>query len=238
MSPSPGRLPRGEPRAEPRVFAFARASRRVDGDSIARYAKPWQVTATCGLALAFALGSGGTSNWARLIAPNVEAATRTVETPDAETVIAAFLYNFAARHVRWPSSAHDNKTSPFVLGVLGDDPIVKSLIDTCRGRKSGAHPLVVRVLDDVEDAAWCHLVYLPEERTPLLEAVIKACNGRPILIVGSTEQSVRDGAVLGFFVEKSKIRIAADPVLAKERGLEISSELLKLSRVVEHKDER
>lgn len=151
---------------------------------------------------------------------------------DPDEVRAAFLYLFAARHVKWPESAHSSPTSPFVIGVLGRDPIVAELTATSRGRKVGDHPIEVRVLDDAASASGVHLVFVPAARESELAAVLTAVKSRPVLVVASSEDAVRNGAHIGFFVEKSKVRFAADPEGPKRVGLDVSSEVLKLARVI------
>jgi hypothetical protein len=151
---------------------------------------------------------------------------------DPDAVRAAFLYLFAARHVKWPESAHAGPTTPFLVGVLGKDPIVSELVATCRGRKVGDHPIEVRVLDDAASAAGVHLLFVPGTREAELPAVLTAVKSRAVLVVASSEDAVRKGAHLGFFVEKSKVKFAADPDAPKRVGLEVSSEVLKLARVI------
>jgi len=156
---------------------------------------------------------------------------------DADAVKSAFVYNFAARHVKWPDSAHKDKTSAFVIGVLGDEAFAKVLGATCRDRKSGERNIEVRVIDDAARAAECHILFLPENREAELPAISKALALLPVLLVAATEAGVKKGAHIGFYLDKSKVRFAAHPPSAKKAGLEISSELLKLARVVDKQDE-
>lgn len=226
MPPVHRRAPRDLPRAVDRVRARVRRARAAR--ACARVTTVWSLLLL--LALAAALAAPIHDRRDALAADD---AARSTESIDAEAVQSVFLYHFASRHVKWPTSAFESKTSPFVIGVLGDDPMVRPLIEACRGRKSGDHPIHVRTLDEVDDAALCHILYLPAKRDGLLREVLNVCEGLPILIVGSSESIVRRGAHIGFMVEKSKVRFAIDPIGPKEAGLEVSSELLKLARVIE-----
>ena len=158
------------------------------------------------------------------------------DTRDADAVKSAFVYHFAARHVKWPESAYKDKSSPFVIGVLGDDPIAKTLAATCKDRKSGERSIEVRVLDDAARASECHILFVPLKREAEIRALAASFAKVPVLIVASTDSGVEKGAHIGFYVEKSKVRFAAHPPSAKKAGLEVSSELLKLARVVEKQD--
>lgn len=163
-------------------------------------------------------------------------ASRASPSTDADAVKSAFVYNFAARHVKWPESAHKDKTSAFVIGVLGDEAFAKVLAATCRDRKCGERNIEVRVLDDAARAADCHILVVPESRDAEIPEIAKTYARSPVLLVASTEGGVKKGAHIGFFLDKSKVRFAAHPPSAKKAGLEISSELLKLARVVEKQD--
>jgi len=195
--------------------------------------------ARVGYVLALALAGLASIALARSL-PIVRAgfdASRMSPSTDADAVKSAFVYNFAARHVKWPETAHKDKTSPFVIGVLGDASLTRVLIATCRDRKCGERNIEVRVLDEAARAFECHILVVPESREAEIPEIAKALAHAPVLLVSSTERGVRKGAHIGFFLDKSKVRFAAHPPSAKRAGLEISSELLKLARVVEKQDE-
>jgi len=182
--------------------------------------------------LGFAVALGLDFGTGTLAAFEARPVVSAVETRDADTVKSAFVYTVAARHVQWPDSAFPDKSSPFVIGVLGPDPIVAALVATVRDRKRNDRRMEVRTIVDIDDAAHCQILFVPANRENDLSAVVDACKGRAVLILGSSEDSVRKGAHIGAFLEKSKLRFAADPSSAKSAGLEIGSELLKLARIV------
>ena len=53
-----------------------------------------------------------------------------------------------------------------------------------------------------------------------------------MLTVGETEDFARQGGVIAFYSEGKKIRFEINADLARRLGLKISSELLKLGKVV------
>src|ERR1700744_2569340 len=54
---------------------------------------------------------------------------------------AAFLFNFA-KFVEWPQQSFTNKTSPLVIGVLGENPF-PDLPSMLKGKFIDDHPLKV-----------------------------------------------------------------------------------------------
>lgn len=166
------------------------------------------------------------------------ASTQLLQQNDEDTVKAAFVYNFAARHVKWPESAHRDKSSPFVIGVLGKGALFASIESICRGRKSGERAIVVRAVESADDALLCHVLVVLGGRERELDEIVAATRGRPLLIVGSAEPAISHGAHIAFYVERSKVRFAIAPERARSAQLEISSELLKLARIVAKHEER
>src|SRR5881392_405743 len=69
---------------------------------------------------------------------------------------ALYLFNFA-KYTEWPKSAFPNDKSPFVLGILGNDPF-GSDIDIIKGKTIKGRKLVVRHLNSAREAADCHLL--------------------------------------------------------------------------------
>ncbi|MBL8863135.1 MAG: YfiR family protein [Planctomycetes bacterium] len=160
----------------------------------------------------------------------------TIDARDELAVKSAFVFNFAARHVKWPEAAFKDKSAPFVIGVLGRDPIAAVLTETCKGRKSGERPIEVRVVEP-DVAGDCQLLFVPAGREAEVPALAQTLKDRPVLLVAESEAAVQRGAHLGFFLANSRVRFAAHPASAKQAGLEVSSELLKLARVVERRAE-
>lgn len=180
------------------------------------------------LALLVAIGTGAASP-----STSLEYVVEKQQKSDEETVKAAFVYNFAARHVKWPESAHQSKQSPFVIGVLGRDAFLTRLEEICRGRKIGERALVVKAVESTSDALSCHVVVVTSAREDEVRDIANAAKGKPLLVVGNSEAAIARGAHIAFFVEKSKVRFAIAPERAKNAQLEISSELLKLARIVD-----
>ena len=148
-------------------------------------------------------------------------------------VKAAFLSSFA-QFTKWPPSTFSDKSSPFVLGILGNDPFGgplerKALEQTVSGRK-----VVIRRGRNVTDMRGCHLIFIAKsERNrvgDLLAAIqnLAGLQGTAILTVGDTEQFTRQGGVIGFRMDGDQVRFDINSGAAQRVGLQISSRVLKL----------
>lgn len=144
---------------------------------------------------------------------------------------AVFLYNFA-QFVDWPERAFSDARTPFVIGVLGDDPFGPFLDATVEEQRVAGRPLVVRRLRHLEDARDCHIVFVSRSETARLDDVRTALGGRPILLVSDIDGFAEQGGMIGFVMDQNRVRIRVNPRRAHAAGLTISSQLLRVAQVV------
>jgi hypothetical protein len=151
--------------------------------------------------------------------------------PSEYEVKAAFLYNFA-RFVEWPRDAPGGDRT-FVVTVLGRDPFGSALDDTLRGKKIDDKQVVVRRVARSEDVGRSHIVFISDSEKERLPAILKSLDAAPVLTVGDMNQFAERGGVIRFKVDQDRIRLEINVVAAQRSRLRISSQLLKLARIVE-----
>ncbi len=129
--------------------------------------------------------------------------------PEASTeyqLKAAFLFK-VAQFVAWPSRAFREAESPFVIGVLGDDPFGPYLDELVQGERIEGRPLVVQRYQRVEDIVACHLLFISRSEAPTLDKDLALLKGRSVLTVGDTDTFTQQGGMVRFPVEAGKIRL-------------------------------
>jgi hypothetical protein len=147
-------------------------------------------------------------------------------------VKAAQLYHFI-RYTTWPATCFEKESSPIVVLVVGEDPFGKHLDAALAGKEIDDRKVVLRRSQEVPEKPAAHLIFeggLSHKEQARLLAV---CEGRPILLFGDREGYARAGACVNFYLEKGKVRFAVNKNGAIARGLEISSQLLKLAHIVD-----
>ena len=143
---------------------------------------------------------------------------------------AVFLFNFA-QFVTWPGSAFAEERSPFVIGVLGDDPFGRVLDDVVAGETVNGRRLTVERYRRVEDVRG-QILFVGKMSVPDYERIFAGLKGRPILTVGDTEGFARLGGVIRFLNERNRIRLRVNVEAAREAQLSISSSLLRAADIV------
>jgi hypothetical protein len=155
--------------------------------------------------------------------------------PSEYRLKAAFLFNFA-KFVEWPPEAFADKTSPVVIGVLGQNPFGADLEQTIRGKTINDRPLQVKECQAVTQATNCHILFISTAEKKLSTAekkrlgeIFDGLRGVPVLTVGETERFTQTGGMINFIMEGNKIRFEINDETAKKAGLKISSKLLSLA---------
>lgn len=161
---------------------------------------------------------------------------------DTDTATAAYLLNFL-RFTEWPAGAStdtsrpNSTTSPYVIGVSGNRPLLDKLIRLVEGQLVRGHPVhAVRIRDET-DLAACHLAYF----SPTIDddglgvpipAALRALSGQPVLTVSPAPAFIDQGGLVQLYRTDSYLRFDIAAEAARVAGLTLNSRLLALARPV------
>jgi hypothetical protein len=138
---------------------------------------------------------------------------------------AAYLYNFI-KYVDWPSYGET-----ISIGVLGNDPFGTALAPL-NGKIVKGRRLVIKHLDSVRDAQQCQIIFVSSSEKQRLQEIFESLRSARVLTVGETQGFADGGGIINFIEENNKVRFEINAEAARRTGLNISSELLKLARLV------
>ena len=144
---------------------------------------------------------------------------------------AVFLLNFA-HYTGWPANAFAGPDSPFIIGVLGDDPFGPLLDDAVRNEKLEGRKIVVERYRHVEEIQACHILFVSQSETRRLDRILADLKGRPVLTVRDVENSAAPAVCVQFVTENNKIRLRINPEGLKAANLTMSSKLLRTAELV------
>jgi hypothetical protein len=155
---------------------------------------------------------------------------------------AAYLYNFGL-FVTWPNNAVPGNN--FVIGVLGKDPFGKHLDDLAQLRTINKRKIVIHRFGEVNEYKPCHILFIsnqpanpnvkerPEDRLAAVQAKLK---GSPVLLVTEKPGLATLGAAINLYLDKDDtVKFEINPAAAKESGLELSSKLFQVGKLVQPK---
>jgi hypothetical protein len=145
---------------------------------------------------------------------------------------AAYLYQFS-RYVQWPTSTQDGEATPFVIGVLGDSPVADILNQIAQSKKIEGRTIVVKHFSSVSECTPCHILFIAASLdTTQQDKAIERFERAGVLLVGEETGFTRRGGMANFTVNENRVLIEINLEKSKQAGLEISSKLLSLAKVV------
>ncbi|WP_186289602.1 YfiR family protein [Methylomonas sp. HW2-6] len=145
------------------------------------------------------------------------------------TVLAALTLNFA-RFTQWPEGA---KTDANVLNVclVGDNVLLQSF-DSIDGKNVGDRAIKIVNSERLRNLNQCQILFIGELPNNVLLQVFLDTKNHPVLTMGEDEGFVENGGMVAMVNVDGKIQLHVNLAAVKASGLNISSNLLRLAKIV------
>lgn len=138
-----------------------------------------------------------------------------------------------AHYVEWPADAFAGPRSPFVIGVLGADPIAGAIEAAARGKRVQERTIEVRRYRNLDEYEPSHVLFVAASKARLIDVIreyLDSLDRHAVLTVGEAEDFARRGGLIRLIEQPRGIGFEIDAESADRLGLEIGSELLALAR--------
>lgn len=142
-------------------------------------------------------------------------------------VEAAYLYNFG-KFIQWPSTT-DANSQPFSICILGQDNLGNKLDDIVAGETIQGRRIVASHVSSVEAADQCQIVFIGRSEDARLGKDLEVLGKKPVLTVSSVPGFLERGGIIQFVIQNNKVRFTVNLPAARQAGLALSSELLKVA---------
>lgn len=158
-------------------------------------------------------------------------------------VKAAFLYNFIM-FVDWPDEKMPAANEPIIIGIIGKDPF-ENAFDPVKDKQAKDRKVIVKRFKGLEELKKagetdfnqqvaairkCHLLFICLSEEKVVREITDLVKNNNILIVGDMPKFLETGGgIINFVLEEQKIRFEVNATAAKEAGLKIRSQLLRLA---------
>jgi hypothetical protein len=138
-----------------------------------------------------------------------------------------------AQFTEWPKESFESDNAPFVMGILGDDPLKPdfSYIDgkTIKGRQ-----LVVRRFSNPQEATKCQLLFIGSSEESRVPKILKALENSNVMTVAEMDGFIEHDGVVNLGQQKTKgdmgnLRFQINRAAAEKAKLKINSQLLSLA---------
>jgi hypothetical protein len=151
--------------------------------------------------------------------------------PTEYQVKAAYLTNLGRFVEQWSSRA-GSSDDPFALCVLGQDPFGATLDAAVKGEKIGGSFLAAKRIAGANEISGCRVLFISASEDDQMTAILTSLGTAPVLTVSDMPAFVRRGGMVQFILEDNHVRFEINVAAAQRAGLTLSSELLKLARVI------
>jgi hypothetical protein len=145
-------------------------------------------------------------------------------------VMAAYLYNFA-RFVEWPAGSPRRSADTFQICVLGVDPFGRALDTVVAGEEVAGRKVVARRVRLAEEES-CDILFVSGSEERQLTTVLSAAGRMDVLTVSDMPRFTERGGMIQFVTRDGRVRFEIDLRHAQDRGLRVSSDLLKVASAV------
>jgi hypothetical protein len=139
-----------------------------------------------------------------------------------------FMYNFT-KYIQWPSSV---QTGDFIIGVLGNSPIVKELEKMAENKTVGSQKISVKKFKSVADISPCQMLFIPSADSRDFESALEKLKGKPTLILTEKNGLGQKGSGINFVLVDGKWKFELNENATKDAGLKVSKELSRLAILI------
>ena len=153
-------------------------------------------------------------------------------TPKEQKVKAAYIYNFS-RYFEWPEQTFENDDAPFVIGVLGTDPLGNQLDRLANKKSVRNRKIVINRYQNVEDYEPCQMLFVTRSVSDeQFKLALEQANNDHVLVVSEKPPETRQGSSVQIFIDPNgKVGFEIDVGVVNARSLQVSAKLLKLASV-------
>jgi hypothetical protein len=143
---------------------------------------------------------------------------------------AGVLYHII-EYVEWPKGSLPDDQPEIRIGLLGQIPFPEAL-EVLDGKMIQGRKLVVKRLTDLSAAADCQVLFIGASEKPRLPEIMAQMKDRPVLTVSEVDGFAERGGMVNLVSGQNRIVLEINREVAGRARLSISSQLLKLAKLV------
>ena len=142
----------------------------------------------------------------------------------------AMIYKILS-YVEWPAELFSSESSPLTICVLGSGPM-ESAIPLLNGQQQKGRPLTARKITYPEEAKKCQVLLINSSERSQLPVLLDKIHPIPLLTISDLNGFSESGGIIELGKEGNRIRLEINLAAARQNRIKISSQLLKLARIV------
>jgi hypothetical protein len=156
---------------------------------------------------------------------------------------AAFLFNFL-KFVEWPKSKTKDPNEPIIIGIIGEN-LFKDAFENLKNRSIEGKKVIVKQYKGISEfdnapkehpqikaIRESHLLFIsPSEKIFALN-ILESVKEYGVLTVADYKGFLEAGGIINLVMEEKKVQFEINMIAAKQSGITIRSQLLRLAKKV------
>jgi hypothetical protein len=143
-------------------------------------------------------------------------------------VHANIIYRFT-KYIDWPEN---KKTGAFVIGIVGDSPLRRSLKTYVVNKTVGNQKIIIKTYSSSAEEFDCHILFVCEDESSSFKKILTRTAGAPILLVSEDEGLANKGSCVNFVIVDDRLKLEFNKTQIAHRRLNIATELLDLGKIL------
>ncbi len=140
-------------------------------------------------------------------------------------VYALFVVNIA-RYSSWP-----NTTGDMEITVLGKSKVYDELLKQ-NGKNVNGHTIKVKQVESITDIGQPNILYVADGKSGMIDKILEATEGKPVMIIGEREGLFKKGAGFSFVVlDNNTLRYDINNTELEKRQIKLSKNLSSLANL-------
>ena len=138
------------------------------------------------------------------------------------------VFNFT-KYVQWPES---DKPGEFVIGIIGNEDVYKTLTTWYNGKTKGAKTYVIKKFNNAAEMTDCAVLFIDKSKSNEFEAVNNKVKGKGTLVVTDRNGLGAKGSCINFKTVDDKLKFELNQKAIEATNLKVSSALTSMAILI------
>ena len=152
---------------------------------------------------------------------------QTVAQTTNHQAFSVFVYGLS-KYTSWPATGN----TEFTIAVIGKSKTYDEMTKAYAGKNIAGLPIKVVQVEDPKTVPTAQIIYLPDNKSSMIDEVKKLTDGKPVLIIAEREGLHKRGAGMSFIAIDSKLRLDINSKELQSRQIKIANQLQSLANEV------
>jgi len=142
-------------------------------------------------------------------------------------IYSMMMFNFT-RYVQWPAE----NEKEFVIGVVGNPDIYKTLTTWYNGKARGNQTYVIKSFKTAEEVTECAVIFIDRSKTGEFDAIKNKTKGKGTLIITARDGYGERGSGINFTTVDNKLKFELNQKAIEASNLKVAGTLTSMAILI------